>query len=63
MNRSTRSRNELQNFEFPDFGRNIQANNMANEDDSVSSQNSNNAASVDFGAAGGGTATTKAPEQ
>ena len=52
MNRSTRSRNELQNFEFPDLGR--KANNMANGDDSV---NSNSAASVD-----GGT-TAKAPEQ
>ena len=61
MNNSTRSRNELQHFEFPDLGRNIRANNMTNDsDDSV---DSNNAASVDGGATGGGTATAKAPEQ
>ena len=36
---------------------------MANEDDSVSSHNSNNTASVDGGTSGGGTTKTKAPEQ
>ena len=62
MNRSTRSRNKLQNFEFSDFGRNIEVNNMVNDDESVSSNNSNNAAAVDGDATGGVVTTTKAPE-
>ena len=36
---------------------------MVNDDDSVSSRNSNNTVSVDGDTAGDGTATTKAPEQ
>ena len=60
MSRLTRSINELQDFEFPDLGINLELNNMANDDESV---RSSNAASVDGGGTVGGAAPAKAPEQ
>ena len=60
MNRLTQSRNKLQHFKFPDLGRNIQGNNMANDAESVAS---NNDAVVDGGPTSCGTVSANAPEQ
>ena len=51
MSRLTRSRNELQDFEFPDLGINFELNKMTADDNSV---NSSNAGSVGPGGAVGG---------
>lgn len=59
MNRLTRSQIDLQGFEFPDLGRNIELD-MAADDESF---DANQGAPVDGGKTGGGAAPAKAPEK